>query len=169
VTSRLVDMDAFHIPADVIASTDAALRETGAAQCERFVLWTGSIDGSTFTASTAYHPAQTAYRTADGLCVTVGGDELHRLNMWLYENRQTLAVQVHTHPNRAYHSDTDSTFPIVTELGGLSLVVPDFGERGITGGGVTAYRLGPRGWRRLRGRRYRRLVRFDMLTPGGDA
>ena len=68
-------------------------------------------------------PRQTAYRLSEGLCVRVEGPELHRLNIWLYEHHELLAVQVHAHPTDAYHSETDDTYPIVTTRGGLSLVV----------------------------------------------
>lgn len=77
--------------------------------------------------------------------VRVDGDALHRLNVWLYQHQQMLGVQVHAHPTDAYHSDTDDTFPIVTTLGGLSLVVPNFCRRDLFRGSA-AYRLTPNGW-----------------------
>ena len=44
-------------------------------------------------------PKQTAYRLAGGLCVRVEADELHRLNVWLYEHAERLAIQVHSPPH----------------------------------------------------------------------
>ena len=46
----------------------------------------------------------------DGLCAGSTAEELHRLNKWLYENGETLGVQIHTHPTDAYHSATDSAW-----------------------------------------------------------
>lgn len=158
---RLGDVQRFDVPAAVADATDRALRDAGRHGHEAFVLWTGTVDGPTFTAAAAYVPEQTAHRLPDGVCVTVGGDALHQLNRWLYDHEQSLAVQVHTHPGRAYHSTTDSAYPIVTQTGGLSLVVPDFASRGVRGPGTALYRLGGRGWKRVRGRAGRRLLLLD--------
>jgi hypothetical protein len=35
-------------------------------------------------------------------------------------------VQVHTHPEEAFHSETDDVFPLLHEVGFLSLVIPSF-------------------------------------------
>jgi hypothetical protein len=78
--------------------------------------------------------------------VRVEGQALHELNLWLYEHNEVLAAQVHAHPTHAFHSDTDDTFPIVTALGGLSLVVPDFARRGVLTAGSAAFRLSRSGW-----------------------
>ena len=79
----------------------------------------------------------------------VEADELHRLNVWLYESAERLAIQVHSHPTEAFHSDTDDTYPIVTTLGGLSLVVPDFARYGVRGPETALYRLSSAGWKGL--------------------
>ena len=137
------------IPAEVIDATDDQLREAGKDQVERFVLWSGVVEGDVFRVKTAHVPAQTAYRLMSGLCVRVGGDALHQLNVWLFHAHEQLGVQVHSHPTDAYHSDTDDTFPIVTTRGGISVVVPDFGRAGVCGPGVAWYRLNEFGWQQL--------------------
>jgi hypothetical protein len=164
-TVVLTDVQRFVIPAEVLDRTDEALREAGLHGAEMFVLWTGHVVDATFTAATAYVPEQVAHELADGLCVTVDGNALHELNRWLFEQQQTLAVQVHTHPTRAYHSSTDDAYPIVTQRGGLSLVVPDFGTAGVRGQGVALYRLGERSWKQQRRRPTRRLL---LLEPSAN-
>jgi hypothetical protein len=162
VTADLLsDVVRFVIPRDVCDLTDATLRDAGRQHAEVFALWTGNIENGTFTAAGVYVPDQIAHELAEGLCVTVDGEALHTLNLWLYQNRQTLAVQVHTHPTRAYHSTTDDTYPIVTQRGGLSLVVPDFASNGVRGPGTALYRLGNDGWRRTRRGAARRLLRLS--------
>ncbi len=156
----LADVKRFIIPANVVEVTDQVLRDAGRRRAEMFVLWTGHVVDNTFTATFAYVPEQVAYALADGLCVTVLGDALHTLNKWLYEHGYALAVQVHTHPTRAYHSTTDDAYPIVTQRGGLSVVVPDFAAAGVRGPGTAVYRLGEGGWRRLRRHATRRLLTF---------
>jgi hypothetical protein len=157
----LEDIAEFRVPADVVNATDEQLREVGVRRAECFVLWVGQAVGERFQVEHAYVPKQNAYQLPDGLCVTVDGDELHRLNKWLYTHSMTLGAQVHSHPSRAYHSDTDSTYPIVTQRGGLSIVVPDFGRHGLRGSGVESYRLAASGWHHLRRRAVRRLVQFQ--------
>ena len=136
----------FLVPANICRASDHHLREAGLDGNERFILWTGIVRDTRFLARTMHVPKQTAYRASGGLCVRVEGDELHRLNVWLYEHGERLAIQVHSHPTEAFHSDTDDTYPIVTTLGGLSLVVPTFGRYGVRGPGTALYRLSKRGW-----------------------
>jgi hypothetical protein len=164
-TTSLEDIAEFLVPADVVDATDEQLRQVGVHGAECFVLWLGKVDGERFQVDHAFIPTQTAYQLADGLCVTVDGDELHRLNKWLYTHSMTLGAQVHSHPTRAFHSDTDSAYPIVTQRGGLSIVVPDFGEHGLRGHGVESYRLGAGGWKHLRRRAVRQLVQILPARP----
>ena len=139
----------FVVPGDLCDETDRQLREAGLDGNERFVLWSGIVSGDRFLVRTMYSPKQSAYRLSSGLCVRVDGNELHRLNMWLYENNERLAVQVHSHPTEAFHSETDDEYPMVTTLGGLSLVVPDFARYGVRGPNTALYRLSSKGWEEL--------------------
>jgi hypothetical protein len=138
-------IDTFVVPRRVVAYTEKNLREAGRKGFELFVFWTGVIDGGRFVVRHGHVPRQTASRSRRGLSVRVEGEALHKLNVWLFDNQEVLAVQVHAHPTDAFHSDTDDTFPIVTTLGGLSLVVPDFCRAGLLPDSA-AFRLTPEGW-----------------------
>jgi hypothetical protein len=151
---------AFSVPTELVEQTASALDKAGKRGYELFVLWSGVATDKTFEVRTQHVPKQTAYKLETGLCVRVEGAELHRLNKWLYENGETLGVQVHTHPSEAYHSETDDTFPIVTTLGGLSVVVPDFGRCGVFTSDTATYRLGRNGWTRLSSINARSLFRL---------
>lgn len=151
----------FVIPAAVIEQTDSQLRAAGRDGVERFVLWSGVRERNTFVVRSAIVPRQTAYRLESGLCVRVEGDELHRLNVWLFEHQEQLGVQVHSHPTEAYHSDTDDTYAIVTERGALSLVVPNFGREGVRGEEVAWYRLSIDGWNELATDEVKRLIELE--------
>lgn len=137
----------FIVPSDICDATDKQLLEAGHDGNERFVLWSGVIDRNQFLVQTVHVPKQTAFQLEDGLCVRVEADELHRLNVWLYTHRELLGVQIHSHPTEAYHSSTDDRYPMVTTLGGLSLVVPNFGKSGVRGPGTALYRLTSAGWK----------------------
>lgn len=147
----LEQVQAFRISAPMVDATDEALQHAGKSGYELFVLWTGSIKGNDFDGEHVYVPTQKSYSGEEGLHVRVGSDDLAVLNRWLYENRQVLAVQVHTHPSKAYHSSTDNSFPIVTTIGGLSVVVPHFGRDGVRSPGTVTYRLTSDGWVLLTG------------------
>jgi len=117
---------------DVLQPTLKVLAETGRNGYEAFVAWGGTREeDSTFIFRAAYKPRQKSYKTEDGLHVVVEEEALDRLNRDFNEQGLILAGQVHAHPGSAYHSDTDDLLPIVTILGGLSLVVPDFAAGGV--------------------------------------
>jgi hypothetical protein len=136
----------FTVSRELLGDTEGALRHAGRNGDELFVLWSGTQDGETFHVRSAHVPRQTAHRSRKGVCVTVNGPELHKLNLWLFEAHETLAVQIHTHPEDAYHSETDDEFPIVTTLGGASIVVPRFAEDGVTAADTAVFRLTADGW-----------------------
>ena len=141
----------FRIEANAIRETEQAIRSAGQDGYESFVLWSGTRDGDTFTVAKVLIPVQTSYKLEAGLCVHVDGSELHRLNVWLYEARQVIGVQVHSHPRDAYHSETDDTYPMATLAGSLSIVLPFFGRDGWESSSIAAYRLGQDGWVKLTG------------------
>jgi hypothetical protein len=149
----------FQVRSEVLQRTESALREAGSKGCELFALWSGSVQDGMFFGTTVHIPEQKAYRLPEGLLVKVDAPALHQLNVWLYENNETLGVQVHAHPTRAFHSATDNTYPIVTEVGSLSVVAPYFAEDGVLTRGMACYRLTQRGFRRVR--RPRRIVGVD--------
>ncbi len=142
----LSDIERFRVPSSIVVQTEEALRRAGAAGYEAFVLWSGRNDGQLFSIQTVHVPKQDSFRLASGLCVRVEGSELHRLNVWLYEVGEVLAVQVHAHPTDAYHSETDDKYPIIAALGGLSIVAADFCRHGLFSSSTAVYRLCRDGW-----------------------
>ena len=142
----LESISQFEVPRAVAERTEHALQVAGKGGYELFVIWTGNRDGNVFRVADGHVPKQTSARTKKGLLVTIEGEALHKLNVWLFEQEQELAAQVHAHPTDAFHSGTDDTYPIVTTLGGLSLVVADFCRDGLLAPTSAAFRLGPNGW-----------------------
>jgi hypothetical protein len=142
----LEDVRRFDVSEDVVRITEKALQRAGSDGYELFVVWSGVQADEVFTVVTPHVPHQSSYKTREGLLVRVEGAALHTLNAWLYEKRERLAVQVHAHPTDAYHSRTDDTFPIVTELGALSIVASEFARDGLFAKGTAVYRLSEQGW-----------------------
>lgn len=144
---NLLAVSTFRVPARIVKDTETALRKAGRDGCELFVLWSGRASDSVFEVLTPHVPEQTSYRTRTGLSVRVEGSELHRLNAWLFEAEETIAVQVHAHPDYAYHSEVDNTYPIMSTLGGLSIVASEFCSHGLMTDATATYRLDRNGWK----------------------
>jgi hypothetical protein len=125
----LADVREFVVPLDLVDQTLEPLQDAGREGYEAFVLWGGRfLDEDRFEFVSAYFPEQTTSRGAEGLLVYVDGEALFRVNRAFYEAGLVLGGQVHSHPTDAYHSETDDAYPLVTLLGALSGVVPDFGD-----------------------------------------
>ena len=125
------------------------LRNVGSDGLEGVGLWFGRLDGEQFAICSSVIPAQKAYQMEGGLLYQVDGDELYRLNKWAFEQKLLLLIQLHSHPGLAYHSDTDDAYPIVTTLGGLSIVIPNFGFDSMDKKNWKVYRLKAEGWQEL--------------------
>jgi proteasome lid subunit RPN8/RPN11 len=146
--NKLSSINKVILPEDEIASVYAHLREVGKRGFEGVALWTGNyLSEDTFEIKNTIIPNQKTYNREGGLLYIVGEEELHRINLWLYENKQTLISQIHSHPGEAYHSSTDDSFPIIARMGALSIVVPEFGLRAFALEDWAVYRLFPHeGW-----------------------
>ncbi|TXM95588.1 Mov34/MPN/PAD-1 family protein [Methylobacterium sp. WL116] len=155
----LSDVARVVVPRTCIEQVQRHMRAVGQDGHEGLGLWVGKQDGARFTVLEAIIPAQRHVRTADGVCVVVGPDELHRINKWLFEHRLTLVAQIHSHPGRAYHSGTDDDFAVATRVGCLSLVVPDYATGRFELATTATFRLDASGrWRGIRTPEVRRLI-----------
>jgi hypothetical protein len=126
----LLGVRTFVIPSAVIAETISFLRRVGTRGNEAFALWSGvRTSPRSFRFASVLIPEQRAMVTKHGLLVTVEGEALFQVNKAVHERNEVLAAQVHTHPTAAYHSSTDDTFPLVTLVGSLSIVLPDFARK----------------------------------------
>jgi hypothetical protein len=123
----LLRVQAFIVPSQVVEDSIEFLQHVGMEGLEGFVLWAGLLsDERTLRFRRAIIPAQRAMMTTSGLLVTVDGRALFEVNKSVHASGEILAAQVHSHPTDAYHSSTDDAYPLVTLLGALSVVVPDF-------------------------------------------
>jgi hypothetical protein len=137
----LTSIVSVHVPRRLIDEGHLFLRSAGAAGCEGMLLWLGEVAGSTFIVTRLLIPQQKGIKTKDGVCVVVGPEEMHRINLLLYKTGLRLIAQIHSHPGAAYHSDTDDGYAIATTTGSFSLVVPDFARRPFSIGDCATYRL----------------------------
>ena len=132
----------FILPRTILVSSLETLAEIGRREVEGFVLWGGVLEDERFRFTSGYVPRQRGLKTPEGLLVEVDSDALFEVNKAFNERGEILAGQAHSHPTEAYHSSTDDLYPIVTILGGLSVVVPDFARAGLDAwDGFRWYRL----------------------------
>jgi len=129
------------VPQSAVEKVHAHLRQAGEAGLEGLGLWVGKVEGDTAFVEQGLIPKQQHIRSASGVGVYIEGDELHRLNVWLFGKDLRILAQIHSHPTSAYHSDTDDDFAIATVVGSLSLVVPDFASRPFAVSDTAVYRL----------------------------
>lgn len=126
----LLDVRHVIVPRSVIAECHSHLRAMGRLGCEGVAFWAGEHAEERFMVRASVIPAQHPVRDASGgVAVVIDGEDLFQMNKALHRQRISLVAQLHSHPGRAYHSETDDAYSIVTRVGGLSIVVPDFGHR----------------------------------------
>jgi hypothetical protein len=119
----------------------------GLRKVEGVALFAGRRDGDTFIIERTIVPKQQAGNLESGLIYIVEGDELHRIGIEIFDSGLQLFAQIHSHPGAAYHSETDDAYPIVTVLGGISIVVPNFARGGLNIREWAVYQLIPEiGW-----------------------
>jgi hypothetical protein len=117
------------IPKQIIDETIFAVKEKGHHGYELFVFWAGKkIEQHSFEVTELLIPKQTGYKSPQGAWVDIPGDELNRLNMYLYKHKLSMPIQVHSHPGRAYHSQRDNEKSVLIFPGSISMVIPNFGK-----------------------------------------
>ena len=117
-----------HLASNIITSTFKTFRECGRGKCECALYWTGpsaedAIDG-------VDHPIH----VKSPFGYEIDTDWLTAFWKYLAASKRSVKAQVHTHPGRAFHSVTDDRWPIISQAGFLSIVIPNFaaGEPSLT-------------------------------------
>jgi hypothetical protein len=144
----------------VVEGTLLALQEFGSHELECLVLWLGDVDGRGAHVIKALVPDQHPVSSEDGIGYFVSGDTLFELNKGLAATGLRLIAQVHSHPKDAYHSQADDAYAIVTADGGLSLVVPHFGQASPDPASWAVYRLNEGEWRELSDTEAQKLLKI---------
>ena len=108
------------LASDILQKTFSTLRECGRGECECAVYWIGPSQSNAVNG--VEHPIHR--RSPFGYEL----DDLWLTDFWkrLAASKHSVKAQVHTHPGEAFHSSTDDRWPIVSQEGFLSIVIPDF-------------------------------------------
>lgn len=111
----------YHLPRRMIEETFYTLRSCGANERECKLYWLSGWAETERLIETA-HPRHFSSRY--GLSI----DSAWITDFWneLSARQLSACVQVHTHPEEAFHSSTDDAYPLLFHAGFLSLVIPNF-------------------------------------------
>jgi hypothetical protein len=145
----LLSIESVQVPEELALQAHAHLQKMGLRGFEGLVLWAGKHRNGVFYVEQTIIPVQTPLRLQTGICIYVDSHELHRINVWLFEHNMTLIAQLHSHPEDAYHSEMDNSFPITTSLGSFSLVIPNYAREPFSLSNCAVYRLVSTGWNPL--------------------
>src|SRR5882724_8890578 len=100
-----------------------AVRECGRARNECVVYWTGPV-ATPDRVDAQDHPLHR--RSPAGY--DIDSDWLTKYWFRLARERRAIRLQIHTHPGAAFHSETDDHWPVVSQPGFISIVIPGFGS-----------------------------------------
>lgn len=109
------------VPHSVIEQSYRQLAACGDGKRECVVYWIANLDEPDVVRRVLHplhHSGTFGYE--------VDSDFVNRLFLDLRRDRETVRVQVHTHPQEASHSRVDDRFALAPSTGFLSLVIPDF-------------------------------------------
>jgi len=108
------------LASNILDATFETLKACGRGKHECAVYWIGSsaedvVDG-------IEHPAH----LASPFGYEIDSKWLTQLWKQLAASKRSIKAQVHTHPGKAFHSAMDDDWPIVSQAGFLSIVIPNF-------------------------------------------
>lgn len=110
------------VPEDILKDTISALQKAGHNGCERVLLWLAEQGGNDVIIKKLYVPQQNA--DMDYFHIPRAG--MVDLMKHIRAGRLMIASQVHSHPDRAFHSRADDEWAIIRHVGALSIVLPSF-------------------------------------------
>jgi hypothetical protein len=113
----------FVVPRQVIRDSLAFFRLKGQLDKEGVVLWPAFVSAGIATISSIIVPRQIATR----LSFRIPPGETFPILAQIAEVGMVIPIQVHSHPNEAFHSEADDRWAFVRHSGAISIVVPDFG------------------------------------------
>ena len=106
-----------------VCHTIDRIRQRGESGAEGVMLWLGRRSECDAGVSEAYEPL---YRSkADQFIVPPAG--MSALMDRICATGHAVVAQVHSHPQRAFHSEADETWALVKHVGAYSIVLPWFG------------------------------------------
>jgi hypothetical protein len=154
--------DRVFVPSLVVDHTELVVRQAGAQGREGFAVWAGTLAGGDAHVATLLIPRA----TTDAWHGVVTPETTAEVLTALDERDLVPVLQLHSHPRRAFLSETDAIRPLVAVPGFISVVIPDFGFVDLADVGLwSAHQyMHPGQWRDLdAGERTRRFIIDDSV------
>lgn len=121
-------LECYFITERVREATSSYFKEKSRARHEAYVFWAGSVPNAIHAyVSSCIIPR---VRTSPGR-VSVSLEKLLDINKQLAKRGWVLLCQLHTHPGDFGHSSGDEKSAASYRLGFISIVVPDYGRKGL--------------------------------------
>lgn len=115
--------DRVFVPSLIIDHTELVLRQAGLQGHEGFALWAGSLAGGDAHVTTLVVPRA----ATDAWHGQITPETTAAVLTALDDRDLVPVVQLHTHPRRAFLSETDAIRPMAAVPGFISVVIPDLG------------------------------------------
>jgi hypothetical protein len=115
--------DRVFVPSLLLDHTELVLRQAGLQGDEGFAVWAGTLAGGDAHVATLIVPRA----TSDDWHGVVTPETTAAVLNALDERDLVPVLQLHSHPRRAFLSETDAIRPLVAVPGFISVVIPDFG------------------------------------------
>lgn len=166
-------INVFLIPKKVLSESREYLRKHGRDGNEGFMCWSGIIKDQFNAAIRSCIYAKSSDTSSQGfLHARIGLPSVFEIGQQVYEKREFLLAQLHTHAFEAFHSSVDDNFPISHKIGFISIVVPLFAKKTfynnktLVNCSINEY-LGFGKWRELSPDEVRK--RFRVIKEGREA
>jgi hypothetical protein len=121
--SRLADPALiYHIPQIAISRSMEFFQRQGEIGHEGVVLWPGKLSGGICVIGDPLIPSQITGR----LFFRIPQAEAFRIIQLVSELGLVIPIQIHSHPEEAFHSDADDEYAFIRHENAISIVVPEF-------------------------------------------
>jgi len=118
------------VPENIIPETISFFQRQGQNNFEGRAYWVGCLNGTTAQITRIIIPEQIPKKTLWGVSVTVPQQANIKVSREL-KLGEYIVAKVHSHPGKAYNSDTDKANPFLRHSGSISIIVPNFGRFGM--------------------------------------
>lgn len=112
------------IPTNVLLNSISEIQKIGNLNRECFCLWLGKRSEDAGVVKEIFIPE---YDSGSDYYKITDKGSLELIN-YIMASKLTVLAQIHSHPQKAFHSLADDRMATVAHIGGLSFVVPYFGK-----------------------------------------
>jgi hypothetical protein len=114
----------FQITSTVVEQSLEFFRQQGRRGHEGVVLWPATLSESAAIITSPLIPRQITSR----LSFTIPHEENFRILEELNRRRMVVPIQIHSHPQEAFHSEADDEYAFIKHEGAISIVIPYFAD-----------------------------------------